>query len=160
MPIRHEKTMSCRRPVVVLLALAIFVPGCGSGDVKLAKVKGTVTLDGAPLPKGTVTFESQGQRPATGTIVNGEIVEVTTYAPGDGIPLGHHKIAISATEDSGSAVAANPGEGKVGANYMSGKSLIPAMYNDPSTSGLTADIKAGENTVEFKLTAQPAKGQK
>ncbi len=36
---------------------------------------------------------------------------------------------------------------------MSGKSLIPSGYNDPTTSGLTADIVAGENSVEFKLSS-------
>jgi hypothetical protein len=120
-------------------------------------VKGTVTLDGKPLAKGSITFETTDARPATGTIVAGEIVEVTTYDPGDGAPVGQHKVAIAATEDAASAVVANPGEAKQSAtDYMAGKSLIPAMYNDPSASGLTAEIKPGQNTVEFKLVSKPA----
>ena len=36
-------------------------------------------------------------------------------------------------------------------NYMGGKSIIPTAYNNPATSGFTAEITSGENTVEFKL---------
>jgi hypothetical protein len=144
----------CRRwlgPVVVCLLVA----GC-SDRPRLGKVKGTVTFDGQPLAKGSIVFESPDARPATGTIVNGEIVEVTTYDPQDGVPVGPQKVAISAVEDAAASPApANPGEASQALDYMSGKSLIPAMYNDPSTSGLTAEIKPGENTVEFKLVSKP-----
>ncbi|MDY3553329.1 hypothetical protein R5W24_002430 [Gemmata sp. JC717] len=136
--------------VVLCSALAA---GC-SDRPKLAKVKGTVTLDGKPLPYGTVTFEAKGYRSATGKIVNGEITNVTTYDPGDGAPVASHRVAVTANAEPGPAVVANPGEGKAPkADYMSGKSLIPSGYNDPTTSGLTADIVAGENSVEFKLSS-------
>jgi len=125
--------------------------GC-SDRPKLAKVKGTVTLDGKLLPNGSITFETTGARPATGKIVNGQIVEVTTFDPDDGVPVGSHRVAITANEEASSAVVANPGEGKTpGPNYMGGKSIIPTAYNNPATSGFTAEIKSGENTVEFKL---------
>lgn len=139
-----------------LVVLCLVVAGC-SDRPKMAKVRGTVTLDGQPLAKGSVIFEAANARPATGTIVNGEIVTVGTYDTDDGAPVGQHKVAISATEDAGSAGAANPGEAsKPGADYMSGKSLIPAMYNDPNSSGLSADIKPGENKVKFELSSKPA----
>jgi hypothetical protein len=130
----------------------VLLAGC-SDRPKLAKVKGTVTLDGKPLPSGTVTFEAKGTRPATGKIVNGEIVEVTTFDTGDGAPVGSHRVAVTANAEANSAVVANPGESSKGpkSEYMVGKSLIPAAYNDPNTSGLTAEIKSGENTVELKL---------
>lgn len=149
--------VSYPRPLfAVLAALALLAAGCGSDRPELARVKGTVTLDGKPLSKGTITFEAVGKRPATGTIENGQITEVTTYDAGDGVPVGSHKIAISATEAPASAVVANPGEAKAPrADYMTGKSLIPTRYNDPTASGLTAEIKSGENTVEFKLTSKP-----
>jgi hypothetical protein len=151
-------TVLYHRPLFAgLAAWALLAAGCGSDRPELARVTGTVTLDGKPLPKGTITFESVGKRPATGTIVNGQITEVTTYDAGDGAPVGSHKVAISATEAPASAVVANPGEAKAPrADYMTGKSLIPTRYNDPSTSGLSAEIKSGENTVEFKLTSSPA----
>jgi hypothetical protein len=139
-----------------LVALCLLLAGC-SDRPKLGKVKGTVTLDGKPLAKGSITFESPDARPATGTIVNGEIVDVSTYDPQDGVPVGQHKVAISATEDAASGVTANPGDARQTTDYMVGKSLIPASYNDPDSSGLTADIKSGENTVEFKLLSSPAK---
>lgn len=143
-------THTCRILVVAVCALAA---GC-SDRPALAPVKGTVTFDGKPLAAGSITFEAKSVRPATGKIVNGEIVELTTYDPGDGVPVGQHKVSITATEDAASAVVPNPGDAKAPkANYMVGKSLIPARYNDPATSGLTAEIKKGENTVEFKLTS-------
>src|SRR5262245_44415901 len=90
---------------LLFLTAGVFLcAGCRSG-VELAPVKGTVTLDGKALARGTIRFESPGQRPATGKIVNGEIVEVTTYQPGDGAPVGSHKVAVWATEDAASAVA-------------------------------------------------------
>jgi len=126
----------------------------------MAPLKGTVTLDGKALTKGTIRFESPNHRPATGKIVNGEIVELTTFTDGDGVPVGPQKVAIWAAEDADSAVVANPGESKKGANYMSGKSLIREIYNNPDTSGFTAEIKPGENVVEFKLSSDPTAGKK
>jgi len=125
----------------------------------MAPVKGTVTHDGKPLANGTIRFEMTGQRPATGKIVNGEIVEMTTFKTNDGVPIGSHRIAIWASEEAGSAVVANPGESKMGENYMSGKSLIHADYNNPDTSGLTAEIKSGENVVNLKLLRDPSKAK-
>jgi len=139
------------------LCVALFFPllaGCG-GKPKLAPVQGTVTLDGAPLKNGSITFESPGNRPATAKIVDGKIVEATTFEPNDGVAVGSHKVAISANEEAASAVAANPGDSiNPGANYMGGKSIIPARYNNPETSQLTAEIKPGDNGVEFKLTSK------
>lgn len=137
-----------------VLAASALANGC-SRTPALASIKGTVTVDGNPLAKGTIIFEIDGGRPATGRIENGQIVEVTTFKTGDGLALGTHKVAISANEESASAVVPNPGEAKApGHNYMLGKSLIPARYNDPGASGLTAEIKGGENVLEFKLSSQ------
>jgi hypothetical protein len=133
---------------------AALAAGC-SGGPTLGKVTGTVTLDDKALPKGTITFETAGQRPATARVENGQIVEATTYKAGDGVPVGSHTLSISAFDDAASAVADDPGKGKApGSNYMTGKSLVPARYNDPSTSGLTAVIKPGSNPLELKLTSK------
>lgn len=141
------------------IAIAVLA-GCNFGPA-LAPVNGTVTHDGKPLAKGTIRFESPGKPPATGKIAEGQIVEVTTFKPNDGAPVGAQKIAIWAQEDAASAVVANPGESsKAGANYMVGKSLIHADYNNPDSSGLTADIKSGKNELKLELFATPKKAAK
>lgn len=142
------------RKFVPLLVLVPLLTGCG-GD-PLGSVKGTVTLDDNPLPNGTLTFEMPGRRPATAKVVNGQIVQATTFQPGDGVPVGAHKVAVSATEAAAGVVVDNPGDtkGPPKGDYMSGKSLIPTKYNNPETSGLTAEIKSGENTITLKLTSK------
>lgn len=140
---------------ILAAAACALAAGC-SDRPTLAPVKGRVTLDGKPLAAGSITFEVKGARPATGRIVNGDIVEVTTYDPGDGAPVGQHKVSITANEDPAAAVVANPGDAKAPkGDYMVGRSVIPGRYSDPNTSGLTAEVKKGENTVEFKLTSAP-----
>jgi hypothetical protein len=140
------------RPAAFVLFL---LAGC-SGGPKLVPVTGTVTLDDKPLARGTLTLETPGMRPATLTVVDGKITEATTFKTGDGVPVGKHKVAVSATAEAASAVAATPGDGKApGPNYMGGKSLIPAKYNNPETSGLTADVGPGETTVKFELKSTP-----
>ena len=139
------------------LTLTLTLLGCNSDRPSLAKVSGRVTLDDKPLPKGTIIFEPTGQRSAVGRIEDGAIVELTTYDPGDGATLGHHSVAISSTGEAagGPAEVVHPGEAKKpSANYMSGTSLIPTRYNDPATSGLSAEIEPGKNSVEFRLSSK------
>jgi hypothetical protein len=134
--------------------LAVLIAGCQSG-VPTAAVKGTVTLDDKLLANGTFRFEAPGLPSASGKIVNGEIVEVTTFRPGDGAPLGSHKVAIWALKEAPNA----PSPKKDDFTFMTGTSLLPAIYNNPDTSGLTAVIKPGLNTLEFKLVSKdPRKG--
>jgi hypothetical protein len=145
--------MTALRLVLASLALPLVLAGC-SGGPKLAPVKGTVTLDEKPIEKGTITFETPGQRSAIARIEKGQIVEATTFQPGDGVPVGKHQVAVSAHQDlAPSASSPSPGQAPR-ADYMSGKSLLPAAYSNPAMSGLTADIQAGENTVDFKLTSK------
>lgn len=130
--------------------LALFgLIGCGSSTVPIS---GTVIYDGKPLKQGTIIFEAEGVRPANGKIVDGKIVEVTTFKTGDGVAPGNHKVAIQAVEEMGSAITKNPGDSPTGGNYMGGKSLLPAKYGNPAQSGLTATVTAGgENNFTFEL---------
>lgn len=128
--------------------------GCGSSGPELAPVTGTVSIDGTPLKKGTIVFESEGNRPANGRIEDGKIVEVTTFNKGDGVPVGSHKVAVFALEETSTVETSDPSQPTAtGSNYMgTGKSLIPDKYNNPDTSGLTAEVEAGqENMVTYEL---------
>jgi len=135
-----------------LLLPAVLSAGCGSG---LGQVTGKVYYDGKPLKQGSIRFETTGARPATGNIVDGEIVEVMTLKPGDGVPLGSHKVAVFSLDPGTGGGPKNPGDPSAGPAAMMTASLIPAVYNDPAKSGLTAEIKSGPNEVRFDLKKNP-----
>lgn len=149
-----------QRLTVLLAVIVLGVPliaGCESGRPPMGSVSGTVTHQGKPIPEGTIIFEIAGARPATGKIVDGKITEVTTFDPNDGVCVGSAKIAVFAVEggsEGGDAVMANPGDVSDDAsNYMgmNAKSLIPPHYNDPASSGLSFEIKEGDNVVTLDL---------
>jgi len=146
------------RRFTVLLLLTALAAGCGRGDrSELAAVAGTVTFDGKPLESGKVIFESRGARPAVGTIENGRIVEVTTYEPGDGAPVGSHAVTIQSVAAVGmGGSGAKPADFKGDpAMLMRTQSLIPDRYGDPAKSGLKAEVASGEeNVFEFALAKE------
>ena len=110
----------------------------------MGKVKGTVTFKGAPLATGEIQFLPQNGRSAAGTITDGSY-ELTTYEPGDGAIAGGHTVVISAM-DYGEFDPNAPKE------PPPPKSLIPQKYGAPNTSGLSAEVKAGEeNVIDFEL---------
>lgn len=128
----------------VVLVLALLCTGCGGAPdrPKLAAVTGTVNFKGQPLAKGEVVFYPAKGRSARGDIENGQIVNVSTFDPGDGAPLGDLQVAVFSTQLDLSDPAG-----------MATKSLIPAKYNDPAKSTLQISVKeGGPNTGEFNLT--------
>lgn len=147
--------MTSARAWLVILAVAA-VGGCGPRRPELAAVEGTVTLDGRPLAHGIISFEAEGRRPATARIVDGRIVEATTYRPGDGVPTGRHRVAVTAREQAAAAAPANPGQATIAsAGAMAGKLLVPSRYTDPATSGLTVTIAAEPNRIDLQLATKP-----
>ena len=143
------------RRIGLVLLLGSLLAGCGSSDrARLAPVEGMVTHNGQPLRNGTIIFESEGARPASGKIEDGRIVEVTTYEPNDGVPVGTHRVSIqsvisTAPAQTGASPAAATGDPAV---MMASQSLIPARYGNPADSGLTATIEAGaSNVLDFRL---------
>ncbi|MGY8771087.1 MAG: hypothetical protein ACKVH8_21965 [Pirellulales bacterium] len=149
---------------LTVLSLAIgvvVVSGCGSDQAPMGSVTGTVNFEGKLIKDGTIILEIKGTRSANGKIKDGQIVEVTTFEPNDGAFVGDAKVAIYANESSTkkapAALASNnpSSEGpQNNTNYMgmNAKSLIPRKYNNPGTSGLTCEIKSGDNALAFDLT--------
>lgn len=132
-----------RRIAVAVLVVA--VAGCGSSDdqMETSSVTGTVTYDGKPVATGTVMFTPVGGGPpATGQIQEDGTYQLRTYEEGDGAVFGEHKVTITAL-DMGSGLpedmATEP------------KPLVPEKYGRDTTSGLTATVASGENTIDFPL---------
>lgn len=164
-----------RRFAAVALSL-VLLAGCQGGGTTLdtVPVTGTVTLSGSPVVGATVTFSPKGEggRAAFATTdANGQYT-LTTVTAGDGAMVGSYGVAIAKTEQ---AAAANVQGGAVGemspeqldAVYEAARSeieggpdadtgpkeLLPVRYKDAATSGLTAEVKDGEdNDFDFDLT--------
>lgn len=131
----------------ILIALAAII-GCGSGDrPALGQVEGVVRLNGQPLTAGKVRFLPASGRGAIGTIQSDGAFTLGTYGEDDGALIGLHQVAI---------IAYQPG--KVGRPDPSVrgstlKPLVPERYLATGTSGLTFEVKAGDNHPEFNLTS-------
>jgi hypothetical protein len=121
----------------LLLALTC-VAALGCGSELPSTVSGKVTLDGAPLTKGTVTFAPQGE----GRIAYGEIDSSGNYTVrtlnDQGMQVGEYNVTIIAT-------------GEAPASDIPPPLLTPAKYANAQTSGFTASVKPGPNTFNFAL---------
>ncbi|RIK70219.1 MAG: hypothetical protein DCC67_20860 [Planctomycetota bacterium] len=133
--VRHAKDRAVSRWLIILAAL-VATTGCGPSqpeDASRATVSGIVTLKGQPLPAGTITFETSDPPKATSV----SITEGGRYST-DRVPIGACKVSVSTS----SIQFGNPSA------YVA----IPEKYGDTATSGLTVDVKAGENeNVNFEL---------
>lgn len=138
-----------RRPALAALFLAAAgLVGCSDGRPKTAPVKGTVTYAGKPVDKGSISFIPDGLPVATGELGPGGAYTLTTFKKGDGAVLGRHKVVITAFQES-----ADPVE----ASAKLPPPLIPLKYMNLMTSGLTAEVKDGDNTIDFALPEEPTK---
>jgi len=123
--------------------LVICLVGCGESgppQPSRTKVQGTVTLDGAPLEKGTISLTSEEDvrlgRPAGGSeIVNGKYEMLVTP--------GKKQVAIRAPKESG-----QPDDTGLVPTVES----IPAKYN--TKTELEAEVQeTGPQTLDFSLTS-------
>ena len=119
---------------VVFLAFGLcflgMIWGCGVGDpLGRRPVSGTVTLDGAPLQEGSISFQPTGG----GTTSSGAVIAQGKYTiPQDkGLPPGKYRVVINAVKPgTGTALAhgAMPGDEE----GPPAEELIPPEWNTES----------------------------
>src|SRR5262245_15890701 len=137
--------MKCRSFVAPALVVALgALAGCSRGGRPVGHVSGVVTYAGKPVPTGTVMFVPvESGPPAYGDIGPDGRYELSTYCPGDGAVVGAHKVMITALEQLPPALANNQ-------NRLP-QMLVPPKYGDTKTSGLSFEVKAGDNTLDILL---------
>ena len=139
------------------VAALLFTSACSPNRAPLGTIQGTVRYNGRPIAEGQILFEVAGARPAQGRILDGRIVDVTSYASGDGAPVGLARIAVFANPPSVSLYASSgtvaPDDALATGRVRGpgGQSLIPARYNDLETSGLSHELVAGPNELTLEL---------
>jgi len=131
----------CAR-TMAFVALAGVAGGCGGG---LCPIQGQLTWkDGTPakeLANSQVVFEEETKHTSSVGVIQADgTFQMMTLKPGDGVPAGHHKVAI---------LEHRPNSNTAGTQLVPAK--LDLKYADLNSSGLEVDIKPGTNAVSFTL---------
>jgi hypothetical protein len=122
------------------------IPGCD--HVQRGAISGRVTLDGQPIEEGSISFvpTAAGQdQAASSRIRQGEYSIAQANGPG----LGNMRVEIRAARLTGRRnPPSDPALAALEAEYESVET-VPNRYN--TESELTAEIKPGNNVVDFDL---------
>ncbi|MEQ9071977.1 MAG: carboxypeptidase-like regulatory domain-containing protein [Gimesia chilikensis] len=121
--------------------LAASLTGCGGGGAdtpELGEVTGIITLDGNPLSGAEVVFEPASGAPSVGKTDESGSYELIYNQDASGALPGQHTVRISKFGEPGSP--------------SDTENQIPAKFN--ANSKLTAEVKAGDNTLNFDLESK------
>jgi len=107
----------------------------GCGDSTISTVTGTVTYNGKPVPKASVTFYPKEGRPSSGVTDESGKYELNYTADKKGALIGQHTVRIStAIEQLDETVTAE---------------TLPKKFN--TASELTREVTSGAQTIDFDL---------
>ena len=138
-----------------IAAATATLSGCGSNNRERGIVTGKVTYQGEPLRFGTVIFEPEAGQYATGTIQPDGTFRMTTRGEGEGAPTGKNRVRFVcfANQDPSAKPAELENGPMQGESLVMGAALIPEKYLSSATSGITVDVKPGDNEpLVFELT--------
>jgi hypothetical protein len=117
--------------------------GCGGGQE--ATVRGTVTLDGQPVARGSVTFLPVENGTGASASINPDGTFVARTSDMDGMQAGEYLVTVRSS--------AEPTPNPNGGPPVPGKLLTPEKYSRSDTSGLRATITRGSNDVNLELSS-------
>jgi len=131
-----------------VLVAGLLLAGCDqSGLGRIVPVKGTVSLDGKPVPSGSLLFRPDAAKGNTSKFepaatINSDGSYSLFTAEREGAPPGWYKVSVVAQELN----AKDP--------YAPAKSLVPTKYNDPETSGISVEVveQPAAGAYDLKLT--------
>ena len=129
------------------------LPAC-SKAIKTEGVTGVVTYNGEPLADATVKFiptDATGSQSYGKTNEKGEYKLQTLLGAADaGTTPGEYKVTVDCVQSvpTGKMVEENGQE----IEEMDVEYVLPQKFGNPETSGLTATVAPGDNTINFDLT--------
>jgi len=147
-----------RRFLIVCTVITLIPLGCsgGAGKIKLAPVKGKVTMGDKPVEGAVVTFNMDGApRAAVGETDAEGNYRLTMFDKDDGAVIGQNVVLITnaeapvtptSPEDYGKAMGIGGA-----APPKTTKSFVPAKYADAKKALLKVNVKEGANVHDFKL---------
>jgi hypothetical protein len=127
---------------VALLAFLLLPAGCS--DSRLATVTGTITVDGRPLEKGSISFfPADGKGPTAGSDVKDGKYTATKVA------VGTVKVQIRYAKKVGEKPLYDTPNSPVRPLF---KEALPAKFNDKTE--LTLEVKPGTNEKQWDLSTK------
>lgn len=156
--------------VCLLLPVSLFLlvgpAGCARESRRdgpeMARVTGSITLDGEPLAGAHIRFSPEAKGPAAfGVSDNRGRYELRTYEPGDGAIPGKYGISITkeVTEGGMEFESQAAKEAYVKENGepppRETVNVVPEKYSTKKTSGLTAEITISKkNRIDLPLVSE------
>jgi hypothetical protein len=136
----RQSTAKCRHSLASIFIIVCSLAGCSHDDGKHGTVSGMVTLDGQPLPAGSIHFTpADGHTsPAEGAIADGNYSVVTG--------VGESRVSISSSKVVGKRKMYNTPDSPTVDNVIE---LLPAQYNTQST--LTLKVVPGSQQQPYDL---------
>jgi len=138
----------------VLLALA----GCGKGDYpEMARVTGTVTYKGKPVPNMMVNFmpTGEGGRPSWGKTDASGKFEMVYDEDYKGVKIGHHKVYFpppaTATIGGPASKASKKAIAEAAGLTPEEMADIHTKYGLETTTKLEVDVKKDPEVLDLKL---------
>jgi hypothetical protein len=133
--------MRAARAAFGFLLAAGLAAGCGASGT--ADVSGTVSYDGKPIERGSITFIPADGNAATA----GAQIENGKYAAAK-VPTGTAKVVISGAKvTERKIVYDNPTKPTV----VTADELLPPKYSNRDTSELRYEVQRGQQVKDFNL---------
>jgi len=130
--------------VLIGLATAVVLTGCGPDRPETIRVQGTVTFDGKAAPaEGMVYFapveaaEGLPRRPGQGPFDTSGEYDVTSFGEGDGLVPGSYRVRVECWKVPPSMESPGAAESYVAADY------------EPETIEISAD--SGSQTIDLDV---------
>ena len=127
------------RSLLAIAPLCSLLVGCWGAGNSNGIASGEVRIDGAPVPRGYITFSPTGK--AHGSVV-GAPIEDGKYRC-DRVPVG--KLTVTFVAQAAETTKVYDVATKT--NHEIPKNILPAGYE----AGIPAEITAGENHLDFDL---------
>ncbi|WP_296458683.1 carboxypeptidase-like regulatory domain-containing protein [Rubinisphaera sp.] len=135
---------------LTLAIQALLIAGCGDSGPDLGPtgtLRGTVMFESTPVTEGSVHLSHlQEGHGGVAQIDGSGAYAIDSYR---GLPVGTYQVTVIPP-----MVEVDAGPNSPKSESPKDMKNIPQKYRDPSTSGLTVEITAGENTFEINMSGK------
>jgi len=141
--------------MLVALPVLLALSGCGKGDYpEMAKVTGTVTYKGKPVPNMMVNFMPTEGRPSWGKTDSAGKYEMVYDSDYKGVKMGHHKVYFTppaSTIDGGTSKASKKAIAEAAGLTTEELLEIRSKYGSEEITKLEVDVKKDPEVLDLKL---------